>query len=243
MEKEMALMRRLLGEISGREDCRRVLLSVKYNQISRINLLLLKLLLEHRGMRGVFVTIDRPHQYMAYLLRLNKVNHDKLIFIDMISRYSGGAEITAGNVRFGSGPFGTTDLLRMMESGGAALGQASVDMGLVDFIMIDNLSAMLVYNDLPEVSTFVQRYLSLIERYGRIFTAIVIDVESNHELYRTLCGLCQKALRISVDGTLEPLEALPEAESDKGSEVSESVLIYTPHKGRPFFPHPITGGG
>jgi hypothetical protein len=97
-ERDIAFMDRFLREVAGSENGRRVLLSVRYNQINKINLILLRALMMKLGKRGLFVTVDRPHQYMTYLLDINKIPRDDLLFMDIISRFSGestrnGAEV------------------------------------------------------------------------------------------------------------------------------------------------------
>jgi hypothetical protein len=230
-EKDMALMNELLREMEvGRG--RRVLLSVKYNMINKINLILLKALICEQGRRGLFVTVDRPHKYMEYLLDINKVQRDRLQFLDIISRFSGESQAAGGSAAEGGTPFGVGDLLHIMESGGGGRDPrvSSIDFGLLDFVMIDNLSAMLSYNELGDVASFIQSYLRLVERYGTIFTAIVMDVRAQPELYRVIQGLCQRELLVSDCGAIQPLPALElkRAHEPESDGVAESVIVYSP---------------
>ena len=227
-EKDMCVMKKLLGEISDSENGRRIMLTVKYNQVSKVDLIVLRTLLEGMGKRGLFVTIDRPHQYMDYLLRLNKIDHSNLTFLDMISNISGEVPTLGANVKFGPSPFGIASLIEMLENGGTALDGGSIDVAILDFLMIDNLSSMLVYNSIGEVTSFLERYLHLIERYGTLFTAIVIEVNSDPKLYACLTKLCQKCFQFTDDGQLLPLDASATEEAPGNEQVSESIIIFAP---------------
>lgn len=245
-EKDNALMHRFLQDVCGSENGRRVLLSVKYNQISKINLIILHALIREQGKNGLFITIDRPHNYMTYLLDLNKIPRDRLQFLDIIGRFSGEAPRVDGT-RPGGTPFMIGELVDLLESGGGSRDDprtASIDFGILDFIMIDNLGSMLTYNELADVAKFVQRYMRLVERYGRLFTAIVMDVRAQPDLYRTIQGLCQREFLVSDDGNISPLAApvsMP-PKAAMASEIAESVLFYAPEKRNAGSPSPNPGG-
>ena len=233
-EKDIVLMNKFLSEVSGRENGKRVLLSVKYNQISKINLILLRALIREQGKHGLFVTVDRPHQYMTYLLDLHKIPRDDLLFLDIISRFSGETSMVCDTETNTASPFRINELLDLLEQGGGGRDKrtAKIDFGLLEFIMIDNLGAMLSYNEMDDVAAFIQKYLHLVERYGRLFTAIVIDVRAQPDLYKAVQGLCQQEFLVADDGNLVPLAASgvcaePEKRRD---DIAESVLFFTPEK-------------
>ncbi|MFH0816560.1 MAG: hypothetical protein V1934_07080 [Methanobacteriota archaeon] len=246
-EKDVVLMNKFVNEVSGKENGHRVLLSVKYNQICKINLILLRALIGEQGKHGLFVTVDRPHQYMTYLLDLHKIPRDGLIFLDIISRFSGESiKVCDTDVNTAS-PFRINELLDLLEHGGGGRDSrtAKIDFGLLDFIMIDNLGAMLSYNELDDVAAFIQRYLRLVERYGKLFTAIVIDVRAQPALYKAVQGLCQQEFLVADDGTLVLLATPndfhePEKKMD---EIAESVLLYAPDSPRIGAAHPRPVGG
>ena len=60
-------------------DKKKILMVSKYTERTRVNLILLKFFLEEMNMRGIFITIDRPHQYIEYLLNLHGISQKKLI--------------------------------------------------------------------------------------------------------------------------------------------------------------------
>jgi hypothetical protein len=246
-EKDVVLMNKFLSEVSGRENGNRVLLSVKYNQICKINLILLRALISEQGKHGLFVTVDRPHQYMTYLLDLHKIPKDDLLFLDIISRFSGESSKACDTETNTASPFRISELLDLLENGGGGRDRrtAKIDFGLLDFVMIDNLGAMLSYNELDDVAAFIQKYLRLVERYGRLFTAIVIDVRAQPDLYQAVRGLCQQEFLVTDDGSLMPLEA-PSASGEpekKLGEIAESVLLFTPDLQRFGNAHPKPTGG
>lgn len=246
-EKDVALMYKFLNEVSGKDNGHRVLLSVRYNQISKINLILLRALIGEQGKHGLFVTVDRPHQYMTYLLDLHKIPRDDLLFLDIISRFSGESIKACDTETNTASPFRISELLDLLENGGGGRDKrtAKIDFGLLDFIMIDNLGSMLSYNELDDVAAFIQKYLRLVERYGKLFTAIVIDVRAQPELYKAVQGLCQQEFLVADDGNLVPLE-MPSACGEpekKREEIAESVILFTPDIQRigNAYPRPVGG--
>lgn len=234
-EKDVTLMADIMSELERPDECRRILLSVNYKQINRINLILLRALLSQQGKRGLLVTVDRPHQYMSYLLTINKVPQGNLEFLDLISRFSGEGLACDGDKESGLSPFCINDLITMLENGGGRndARASGVDFGLMDFVMIDNIGALLAYNDVEDVAAFIHRYLRLIVRYGRIFTAVVLDVRSHPQLYSTIQGLCQKEFIVTDDGEMQPLVA-EDAQSGgdggdvTGNDVVESAIVLKP---------------
>ena len=235
-EKDVALMNKFLNDVSGKDNGHRVLLSVKYNQISKINLILLKALVGEQGKHGLFVTVDRPHQYMAYLLDLHKIPKDGLLFLDIISRFSGESGKTSVADANTASPFRINELLDLLESGGGGRDPrtSKIDFGLLDFVMIDNLGAMLSYNEMDDVASFMQKYLRLVSRYGRLFTAIVIDVRAHPDLYKSVQGLCQQEFLVTDDGNLLPLATPTDCrEPAKMMDgIAESVLLFAPDSKR-----------
>lgn len=144
-------------------------------------------------------------------------------------------------------PFRISELLDLLESGGGGRDQrtAKIDFGVLDFIMIDNLGAMLSYNELDDVAAFIQQYLRLVERYGRLFTAIVIDVRAQPELYKAVQGLCQQEFLVADDGNLVPLAAPVACRETvkKRDEIVESVLLSIPDGQRIGNAYPRPAGG
>ena len=67
----------------------KVLVVSRYTERMRVNICLLKFFLHEMKQKGIFITIDRPHQYTASLLTLHGISQDNLVYIDAVSRISG----------------------------------------------------------------------------------------------------------------------------------------------------------
>jgi len=68
-----------------------------------IELVLLKALLGE-GNPGLFISVDRPHRYMAHLLDMHRIDHDGLQFLNVMSRFSPSNGGSASKVDFFDGP-------------------------------------------------------------------------------------------------------------------------------------------
>ena len=48
-----------------------ILVSTNQVQLARTNLIMLNLLLSQMKLKGIFISVDRPHQYMVHLVPAN----------------------------------------------------------------------------------------------------------------------------------------------------------------------------
>ena len=202
-ENDIQLMKTMIFKIGDLGEGNKLLFATNFMQIAKINLILLKALLEELDWRGFFITIDRPHQYIEHLMRMHCINYSKLNFIDTIARFSAdnltGMDIR-GNLRMLDSPFQIHLLPDMFDLNGTEvdLKVGKIYLDDVDFILIDNIASMLNYNEQGMVEQFLVNYLAKFEKARHIFVPVLIDRMSHSHLFEVARGLCDMELDVEV---------------------------------------------
>ncbi|MBM4237554.1 MAG: hypothetical protein FJ151_03615 [Euryarchaeota archaeon] len=195
-EKDLNLMKFILGALSDPAAGGPVLLDVKTTQFVRVNLVLLKALTEEMGLPGMFISVDRPHQYMVHLLKMHQINPDKLTFVDAISRFAADRKEVKATVSFVDGPF-RIDLLpnaiRQWESFGNGGPLSNRSCG---FAMIDNIATLLTYNSYATVELFLRNFVASMSSRKAMLLPLTIDSERSTLLYETARSICKREVKV-----------------------------------------------
>jgi hypothetical protein len=229
-EKDLELVHAVSSVLTGEDGSSIYLLHVKYTNLVRVNLVLLKAFLEDKKRRGLMITIDRPHQYLSHLMQLHGVDQTNLVFVDAISLHS--ADTKGGEVapEFQMGPFhieALPDFLMKHEDGGSSF---QIDMSKIDFVIIDNVSTLLTYNSMESIKRFFQKYVDVLKsvKSRGIQTALVMDRDQHTELYEFISNLSRKSIELGQDMLIKevrvmgaqvalPSKAVPDASASAGS--------------------------
>lgn len=201
------IMKEILHKLYSVEGVnkQKLLVVSKYTERTRINLILLQIFLQELEQQGMFIAVDRPHQYVAYLLNLHKICQKKLVYVDMVSRISGEnrSENEAGTV-FTNGPYDMGFLHNFTTKGFAVgdLPQREIDVKRIEFILIDDLAAMQKYNVAKDIERFISSFVSTIERLKGCIGIIVLDVNKNRDLYRLIENNCDAMLFVNLSNKL-----------------------------------------
>jgi hypothetical protein len=179
---------------------RKVLVVSKYTERTRVNICLLKFFLHEMKLKGIFITIDRPHQYTASLLTLHGISQEKLVYIDAISRISGETESNVSNVRFINGPYEMNflDDISSISFAAGAINTQTLNLEDMDFVLIDDIAALTKYQEEEGVRKMIESYISSIERMKKIMAPIVLDVNQNQFIYEVIVGKCDRVLLINL---------------------------------------------
>jgi hypothetical protein len=196
-EKDIRLTMRLKESIGDPDLTGPILIDVKSTQFVRVNMLLLKALSNEDGRSGLFISVDRPHQYMVHLLTMHQINVQGLIFIDAISQFSADRKATQANVSFVDGPFHIDDLPAAIKEWTLRTSGNSIDLKGCAFAMIDNLAALLTYNSFSAVESFLHDFVNVLSMNGRMAIPLVVDKERNQALYEMARVLCKKEVNIN----------------------------------------------
>lgn len=198
-ERDFKLMRALMERIDGYFDGGVVIIDAPYTQFVRINLVILKTLVDELGRSGIFISVDRPHQYMAHLMKMHGVSMDGVTFIDIISRFSAESKRENARVRFVDGPFHIntlTDAISRMRMDGENVIEGLEKRG---FVMIDNIATLQIYNTNHVVELFINNFIFMAKTRGDIFIPLVLDSTKSSMLFESACSLADLILKVNTD--------------------------------------------
>jgi hypothetical protein len=193
-DKDLKQMKSILDALEQKGQRGAVLLDVPSTQFVRVNLMLLRGLSQEKGMSGIFISVDRPHQYIVHLLTMHQIHAERLMFIDAISRFSADFKVAPANVGFVDGPFHIDRLPTAMGEWANNNGK-SVKLQECGFAIIDNLSALLTYNSFNSVEAFLHNFVSVLESSGNVMVPLIVDSEKSAMLYESARSLCKGEVR------------------------------------------------
>jgi hypothetical protein len=229
-EKDIRLSH-VISSIVGTEDGRRIyLLNIRHLNLVRVDLVLLKAFLEEKKMRGLLITVDRPHQYISHLLQLHGVEQANLIYLDTISSHAADTKGGAIAPEFQNGPFHVETLPDFLMERSPNQASLNIDVSSIDFIIIDNVATLLAYNTMDSVRSFFQRYVEVLKSIHSkgIWTALAVDRDLYPDLFKFIKELSSKMIVVSPDMVVEkvcelhePAESLVEPASGKTTEMEK----------------------
>lgn len=160
-----------------------VLLDTPTTQIMKTNFFLLKGLLDLEDKKGYFMTLDRPHQNMAYLLSNYKINQENIWYIDNVNHLSGNKKIYRNNVDAVENAFQIEKLTEILKEKQGKRNDFG-NLENIDFVLIDNLAPMLNYNNIENIQEFLSSFEELIISHDNLIGCLVMDSNSNKNLDR-----------------------------------------------------------
>jgi hypothetical protein len=194
--KDEKQMLDILGAFETRGFKGVIIFDVPSTQFVRVNLMMLRGLSQERGLPGVFISVDRPHQYMVHLLSMHQIKAENLVYIDAISRFSADFKIANANVGFMDGPFHIDRLPIAMNEWIKGCNGQSLNLNNSGFAIIDNLSALLTYNSFNSVQTFLQNFIQALHSSGNMIVPLMMDSEKSGLLYETARSMCKVEIRL-----------------------------------------------
>lgn len=200
-EKDLRLVKVLDSEIRVDGPSALYLIATKYTNLVRVNLVLLKALLDEKRRRGIMITIDRPHQYVSHLLQLHGIDQNKLVFVDAISSHSSDTKGGSVAAEFQRGPFHIETLPDFLSGGNGVEPGGPSDFAEAEFIILDNIATLLTYNSMEKVQSFFSKYMELVmaKRPGHLVTVIVMDSELHASLFEYISGKAKVVIELTPD--------------------------------------------
>ncbi|MFQ5909631.1 MAG: hypothetical protein ACE5IJ_02790 [Thermoplasmata archaeon] len=192
-ETEVVAMRDIISQMMKASQ-NRLLVNTDRIYFAKTNLIALKALLEERGPKGIFISINRPYHYMAHLLRIHKVDYDEMHFIDAISQISGERRMEWRQTTFLDGPFQVSKIFDDLELVGRMEDGSATILRIVegDFVLIDDVSAVFHYNKTGIGRRFLKRFLDAVASNPKAFTSVSVDRETQRDLYEFLADNCDR---------------------------------------------------
>jgi hypothetical protein len=217
-ERELQLVHTVSTIIESDGSTSTYLLHAKYTNLVRVNLVLLKALLEEKRRKGLMVTIDSPHQYISHLMQLHGVDQTNLVFLDTISNHASDTKAGTASPEFQRGPFQIETLPDFLYGRGNGGPKSIVDMDNVEFVVIDNVSTLLTYNTMESIKRFFQNYLGVVgkTRPNGVQTLLAMDRDQHPDLFKFIAAFSKKAIDLNPDMSLKSVSisgmALPESQ-------------------------------
>jgi hypothetical protein len=170
----------------------------KFN--SRLNVMLLKYLVNELGLKGVYICLERPSYYIEKLLKGRGVNLDNIVLLDAIHKVSGDqSTCEAASTELMETPFSKEFIERIL---GTGTGNGVMEIEDMDFMIIDSLSVLSCYIDDESLITL----LEALSEASKIKTLMSLDRTCDSELYDKAKTLCDKEIRFNDDLTVETVE-------------------------------------
>jgi hypothetical protein len=158
---------------------KKVLLTSNYVYLNKVSIALLKLLLQTKKLKGVYIAVDRPYTYTARLLEKHGISQENLTFLDAVSNISSETVTKAKNAELIDGPFCSYILeeaiTRLTNNGGKIAD--------VDFIFLDNLTVMLNYMDDKCLYGFLGQFVIKLAKEGVTLTLTMVDKDAHPKAY------------------------------------------------------------
>ncbi|VVC03819.1 Uncharacterised protein [Candidatus Bilamarchaeum dharawalense] len=176
-------------ELNSLEDGEVFLISAPGEKLLEVNLNVLTHLV-NKGYRGVIITLNNPYSVLVKIIEKHKIDQSKLYFIDCITKTAGGQAVRNENTLFISSPANLTEL-------GVAVSQliAAMPKGK-QFVMMDSLSTLAMYNSTGSVAKFSHFLITKIKLHEVSGVIISVEAEIDEQTKTQISSLCNKTIRL-----------------------------------------------
>ena len=165
-----------------------IILKENLKEYNLININILKKFVDN-GIPGLYITLNKSLTALNETLIKEKVDTSKTIFIDAISRLTGAKEVEGKNFKYVDSPKNLIELNLAIEE--AVKGMV----GNKNFIIIDSVSTLLVYNKEKSVEKFVHSLTGKMRDWNAQGIFVVVE-STNMEIINTLTQFCDKMIAI-----------------------------------------------
>ena len=179
---------------------KRILITVRAPQVDRINLAVLRIMLTERGERGIYLSIDKPDDMVAHILERYNVAPAEMGRADTGQQQTSTAVDSSihgpganRRVLIISGIFCPTIFLDSIDAavstpeGGKELFEEFRGM---DFLMVDNLLSMPLYNSWRKTEEFFARLDVLQQKFPHLRLLMTTDKQQDGRLYDLAAAIC-----------------------------------------------------
>ncbi len=177
---------RILRELAGFKKGDIYIILVKPESYHIVCQTLLKHLVENLKYTGLYITLNTPCNTIMCQCEDLGLNPSKIHFIDGITRKSGIKETRANNCSYIESPSALTELSIILTT--------ATNSGKFDFLFLDSISTLLVYNDLELTERFVHHLVSKLRNLEMCGVLIAIDEEKSRKLADIVSQFCDKLI-------------------------------------------------
>lgn len=160
------------------------LATVNAGRYQQVNIELIHYLTAIDGTPGVYVTLNKPFTTMEDLFKRADIDTEMIIFIDAVTRTTGGNVEKITKCLFIGSPENLSDISLAMDQAVRAIP------GEKKFLFFDSLNTLLIYNKAVTVAKFIH-FLSGKMRIWHVKGIIIsLEKESDRELLSELSQFC-----------------------------------------------------
>jgi KaiC/GvpD/RAD55 family RecA-like ATPase len=152
------------------------------------NLQILYYLVKVRNLSGIYVTVNKPYNFIKKTMETYNIDSNQVYFIDAISKTSTGQPERIDNVIYVNAPkslteisFGLTELVNAKPS--------------LSFLLLDSISTFLLYNDQRSVEKFVHMLVNMLRELDMDGVIVTLDREQDKGLIDQLSVFCDKVMK------------------------------------------------
>ncbi|MFH1663705.1 MAG: hypothetical protein ABH986_02765 [archaeon] len=166
------------------------LLIVEPTNYSKINYELIRILLNHTKGNGLYITLNRSHEFMIETLKKEKIDTEKIFFIDAISRGTGKNVVETESVQFTESPRNLTELSVAIDDSYKRMEEKP------KFLIFDSISTLLIYNDVSSVERFTHLIIGRLREWKIKGVLLMVKSEEQRGVVNSLSQFCDKILEI-----------------------------------------------
>jgi len=147
-----------------------------------------EILRKFKDQNVTYITISNSYKKILRQLEKEKINSEKIKFIDMIS-VDRGIETTQKNVSLIVSPTGLTELVEQLEKNLVTAGESAV-------VILDSISTMTVYNDASTVKKVIHTMIGKINTHNASAILMSSDSKETEKLTKTIGQFVDKTIVI-----------------------------------------------
>jgi len=164
MNVQEALASEFFANAIGSRDL--IVVNVKVHKQTQSNLILLKALADINKMRGLVITLEKPHHYLTYLLGIQGISQRNLTYVDLayskIKRIRFPIKINKDNA----------SLI------GGFINSERVSLSDFEFVMVDNISTAKMYLTKTSILDFIEYLVDESKKRG---FSLILPMDTDRE--------------------------------------------------------------
>jgi len=164
--------------------------TVDAKNYQKTNLGIIKHLVEGKNVPGVYVTLNKPFATIEKILKKEKIDTRLIIFIDALTKTSGGEIEKTDRCLFIGAPDNLSDISIAMDQAVRALPSKE------KFVFFDSLSTLLMYNSIATVAKFIHFLAGKMRAWGVKGIIVSLRKEKDKELMDELMQFCDVILNL-----------------------------------------------
>lgn len=165
-----------------------VLATVGPEKYQETNLALVRHMTKEEKVPGVYVTLNKPFKTMQDIFKKAGINTGMIIFIDAVTKTSGGKLEKKDNCLYIGNPENLSDISIAMDQAVTALPSKE------KFVFFDSLNTLLLFNSLPTVARFIHFLAGKMRSWGVKGIIISLEKKAHKELVDELSQYCDLKL-------------------------------------------------